>query len=151
MDIKEIREANLRLLINSKPFDGRLTDFAEAVETNPDYFSQIMSKKLAAGMGGIVARRIERKLNKPRGWMDTLQSQVINVDFRTEPEEGLFEATMEAVEAYFSDTKIPITARGKAALIKHLVDYFSSKNKLPTQNELRAKIIDLSPLFNQRG
>lgn len=151
MDIKEIREANLRLLINSKPFDGHLTNFAEAVETNPDYFSQIMSNKLDVGMGNLVARRIERKLNKPRGWMDQLQSQVINVDFRAEPEDGLFEITMEAVEAYFADTKIPITARGKAALIKHLVDYFSTRNKAPTQGELRAKIIDLSPLFNQRG
>lgn len=70
MDSKEIRKINLRALI--KESKKTKVKFANDVETDPAYISQIFSAKTKAEVGDEFARKIERKLNLPRGWMDTL-------------------------------------------------------------------------------
>lgn len=70
MDSKEIRKINLRKLI--KASGKKSAKFAEEVDTAPAYISQIFSAKTKAEVGDEFARKIERKLNLPRGWMDTL-------------------------------------------------------------------------------
>lgn len=152
MDIKKIREANLRILLNGKPFGGQIGKFAEAVGTDADYISQILSPKSKAAVGHNLARRIEKALNKPESWMDTLQNHVVYADFgRQEPDQTLLATVLEAVDVYFKGTKIPITSRQKATLTKLLVEHFAGRAQAPTLAECEAKIIDISPLFIGQG
>lgn len=71
MDSKEIRKINLRALI--KAHGGNSAAFAEKVETSPVYLSQIFSKKTKAEIGDRLARKIEARCGKPRGWLDRLE------------------------------------------------------------------------------
>jgi len=66
--IKEIRETNLRLLINETGLSQGA--FAIKVDTAPAYISQIFSSTTKRSLGSQVARKIELKLNIPKGWMD---------------------------------------------------------------------------------
>jgi hypothetical protein len=71
--VDEIRRANLLLLIEEAGTASRL---GVLTDTPPSYISQVSrgvqnSKgKGARVMGTDVARRIEAKMGKPRGWMD---------------------------------------------------------------------------------
>lgn len=65
MENKEIRRARLLDLANEH---GTLQALADATDTRPAHLSQI--KNGVREMGDDVARRIEAKLSKPRGWMD---------------------------------------------------------------------------------
>lgn len=67
MDVRELRRNNLLLL---KSQQETLRAIADLVDTDPNYFSQILSPKSKAFMGHALARRIERALGKPEGWMD---------------------------------------------------------------------------------
>lgn len=69
MDVKEIRRRNLAALMDRYETQER---FAEAVSTNPGYLSQIVSPNNSRTMGGVLARKIEKKLGLAHGWMDTL-------------------------------------------------------------------------------
>lgn len=67
--VKEIREKNLRLLIaESGSSQGA---FANTIDTAAAYLSQIFSPTIKRSMGDQVARKIETKLNLPKGWMDS--------------------------------------------------------------------------------
>ncbi len=68
MENKEIRRSNLLLLAAQH---GTLKALAEKTSTDPAHLSQI--KNRTRDMGDDVARRIEDKLRKPRGWMDAVQ------------------------------------------------------------------------------
>lgn len=68
MDIKEIRRANMVLLKG----DGSLEALAEKVGTAATYLSQINTGGRA--MGAALARQFEKKLRKPRGWMDAMHN-----------------------------------------------------------------------------
>jgi len=72
MDIKQIRQDNLKILI--KEFKTAVL-LAEATDTNPKYISQVLNMHKTPGgkkrgMGDDLARRMEKKANKPYGWMD---------------------------------------------------------------------------------
>ena len=67
MDVKEIRRENLAALVSKR---GSRKPLAEAIGTDPAYISQLLSDKTKADMGHQLARRIEKALGKPRGWMD---------------------------------------------------------------------------------
>jgi hypothetical protein len=67
--IKEIREQNLKILIIESGLSQGA--FALKVETAPAYISQIFSTTTKRSMGDLVARKIEQKMNIPKGWMDT--------------------------------------------------------------------------------
>lgn len=69
MDAKSIRLENLRLLIQEA---GSQKKLAHQAGVNPAYLSQILSKKTPRTMGDDVARRLERGMKKPHGWMDML-------------------------------------------------------------------------------
>lgn len=68
MDNKAIRRANLLYLIE---LHNTIKALAEATGSVPNHLSEIKNK--GRNMGDDVARRIEEKLDKPRGWMDRLQ------------------------------------------------------------------------------
>jgi hypothetical protein len=72
--VEEIRRANLLLLISEA---GNASRLAAVTEVPAPYISQVSrgvqnSKGRGARvMGPDVARRMEAKMGKPRGWMDT--------------------------------------------------------------------------------
>lgn len=72
MENKGIRRANLAALIEEH---GGIAALAELVDVDPTYLGNIKREVetpsgLPRGMGDKVARRIEKKLGKPAGWMD---------------------------------------------------------------------------------
>lgn len=67
MDVKQIRKANLRILIGEA---GKAAKLAKCVDTDPSYISQIISKKGGREVGDEFARKLERATGKPHGWMD---------------------------------------------------------------------------------
>lgn len=67
MDIKEIRRANLRLLIVEFGTQAKL---AVASGTEAAYISQILSDKTKREIGDDLARRLEKASKKPHGWLD---------------------------------------------------------------------------------
>lgn len=72
MDIYAIRKVNLRRLIDTRA-NGVLARFAEAIETDPNYLSQILSEKTKARLGSALARKIEERLQLVSGYMDVIQ------------------------------------------------------------------------------
>lgn len=67
MDIYAIRRAHIARLILG---EGGVTKFAAKVGTNPDYVSQVMSRKTKTNPGSTLMRNIERAYNLPRGSLD---------------------------------------------------------------------------------
>ncbi len=72
MDAKAIRLHNLRRLIGES---GTQRKLAAQTGVNPAYLSQILSRRTQRQMGDDVARRLERGMGKPHGWMDVLPSE----------------------------------------------------------------------------
>lgn len=72
MENKEIRRSNMLLLVEETP-SKTLRELAEICEVNVAYLSQIKSKKTKREMGDDIARRLERGMKKPPGWMDVQQ------------------------------------------------------------------------------
>lgn len=66
MGIKEIRQANLKILLRKCPLQK---DFADKVGVAPNIISQIKNGEKM--MGSRVANRIEAALDLGHGWMDT--------------------------------------------------------------------------------
>lgn len=71
MDIKEIRRENLRLLAKEKGGQARL---AEMLGMSLSYLGQIIGKNPVKGIGDAIARRVEKELELPHGWMDQAHS-----------------------------------------------------------------------------
>lgn len=97
LTVKEIRRHNLEKLIKETGMSkGK---FAIRIETAPAYISQILSKNSKRGMGDFMARKIELKLGKPKGWMDCwhddeppVSKQQMQNDFQTGDENfGFFD------------------------------------------------------------
>lgn len=153
MDITDIRRENLRHLIDKEPFNSSRAEFAKAVDTDPNYLSQLLSHTKPVPMGRSLARQIEVALGKPKGWMDQQHYNVVPVDFSREKlDPALLAGALEAVDSYFEEFReIPITSRQKATLTKLLVEHFSGQKQAPTPADYRAKIADISPLFTGRG
>jgi len=80
MENKEIRRRNLLRLAGEY---GTLKALAEATKTDPAHLSQI--KNQTRDMGDDVARRFERRLRKPVGWMDLPQVQTKEIPDNTAP------------------------------------------------------------------
>ena len=68
MDNKDIRRANMLMLEERL---GSLKKLADGMDTDATYLSNI--KNRVRDMGDGVARRFEKKLGVPHGWMDHLQ------------------------------------------------------------------------------
>ena len=75
MEVKEIRRRNLiYLLFTAKERDGlNRKEFAAKCDTDPAVISQVTSttQKTQRNIGDTLARKIEQKLNLPKGWMDS--------------------------------------------------------------------------------
>lgn len=69
MDAKAIRLYNLKRLIAEA---GGQKKLAQRCGVSPAYLSQIISLRTPRKMGDNVARRLERGMDKPHGWMDVL-------------------------------------------------------------------------------
>lgn len=84
VDAKSIRRQNLVALL--RRFDTAAA-FAKAVGTSAAYVSQILSAKIQAEIGDALARKIEKALDLPHGWMDVLHDDVEKraEDFTTVP------------------------------------------------------------------
>ena len=100
MDATEVRRINLIALIKKQ---GAQNKFADLVETPAPFLSQVVNQK--RGMGTTVARRIEAKLGKPRGWMDNLQTpaEMGTNDTNRKP---LLKALVNIVNAFFQGTAL---------------------------------------------
>ncbi|MDH4228957.1 MAG: S24 family peptidase [Nitrospirota bacterium] len=73
MDAKSIRRQNLLHLIAEA---GGQKKLAGRTAVNPAYLSQILSDKTPRTMGDDVARRLERGMDKPHGWMDVTHAEM---------------------------------------------------------------------------
>lgn len=69
MDVYDTRLANY-LRLKKERAGGKAKAFADLVDTNPDYLSAIERNLQDKQIGAGLARKIERKLKLPRGWMD---------------------------------------------------------------------------------
>ncbi len=69
MDAKAIRLYNLKRLIAEA---GGQKKLAQKAGVSPAYLSQIVSARTPRKMGDDVARRLERGMDKPHGWMDVM-------------------------------------------------------------------------------
>jgi hypothetical protein len=85
MENKAIRRANLTALIAEF---GSAQALADKIDTDATYVRNLRNAVDKRGIGDRLARRIEEKLGKPAGWMDTLH------DGAMEPE------ALELVEDY---------------------------------------------------
>jgi hypothetical protein len=72
MDMHQIRLKNLLLVIEKAGSQARLADY---VGIKSSYISQIKSPKHPTNMGNDIARRIEKAMNLPFGWMDNLHDE----------------------------------------------------------------------------
>lgn len=75
MDIKQIRHANLLLLL--APKDMSAEAFAHACGSSSSAISQVKNK--TRNIGDNLARRIEEAMNKQHGWMDTPQESTQSI------------------------------------------------------------------------
>ncbi len=75
MDIHAIRRANLRAIIDDE-FEGSLAEFARYMGVESSYISRYYStKSQQRNIGNQTARKIERLLKKPFGWMDQIHGE----------------------------------------------------------------------------
>ena len=72
MDVYQARLDNLLTLLAR---EGEVQRLADKIGTPPAYISQITSHKTKRHMGAVLARKIERAYNLPRGWMDMPHGQ----------------------------------------------------------------------------
>ena len=71
METKEIRRNNLRELMARYARQGvNQNEFATLVESSAPTLSQIIGEKSSRNLGDNLARRIEARLNLPKGWFD---------------------------------------------------------------------------------
>lgn len=86
MDNKEIRR---RRLLQLKEQYGTWEVLGETVGSNHSYLSQIASPNIDRNMGDRLARQFEKRLGKPRGWMD--EPLVSETETLSEDEQRLLE------------------------------------------------------------
>lgn len=83
VDVYEIRRSNLQAAIEK--VGGKQVELERLTGTPANYFSQVLSEKTQRRMGDAVARKIERALDLPVGWMDQVMG--INTDLSPKAQE----------------------------------------------------------------
>lgn len=81
MDIKKIREINLRKAIEIAGSAAKLCDQADIAAS---YVSSILSPTHKASLGNKLARKIESSLNVHEGWMDIIHPDSSEIDISEE-------------------------------------------------------------------
>jgi len=68
--LSETRQRKVREIIRDD-FEGRQVDFADRIERPDNYVSRVVSNgENRKGVGERMARHIERRCGKPKGWLD---------------------------------------------------------------------------------
>lgn len=76
MDIKDIRRNNLRYQQNKAMARGLTKEqFAVSCGTSASTLSQILGGKAGRNLGDDLARKIEKNINLPRGWLDLVHPE----------------------------------------------------------------------------
>lgn len=99
VDVFAIRRMNLEALL--APYGGRVSALADRLDNSPSqvYLTQVLSDKTQRRMGSAVARKIELKLDLPPGWLDLINSPLVDVSERGMEVAKKFDALPEAVRA----------------------------------------------------
>ena len=63
--VKKIKVQNIKLLVSKYP---NKSDFARLIQVSPEYLYHILGGRRM--IADILARRIEKDLKKPKGWLD---------------------------------------------------------------------------------
>ncbi|MBF0625797.1 MAG: hypothetical protein HQL82_13440 [Magnetococcales bacterium] len=88
MDVREIRRRNLQSLVQKHGGQKALSNLVPP--TSSGHISQMFNG--TRGMGSAVARRIEKCLNRPHGWMDQPHDQETALAVRQIWEQGGLES-----------------------------------------------------------
>lgn len=80
MLISDIRRANVRALITQL---GGQAEFGRRIDMSDSQVSQLVGEKHTKNIGNIIARRIEKALGKPEGWLDVDQTREFATSFET--------------------------------------------------------------------
>lgn len=99
MVASEVRRLNLLAL--EKKYKT-LERVAELTESNPAHLSQIKNKNKDRKMGSAVARRFEKKLGLPEGWMDHEHHDAVQGQLQTGTLLQDFEALPPLLQEYIS-------------------------------------------------
>ena len=84
METKDIRRINLRALLSEYTSNGLTkAEFAELLGVTPSQLSQTTSAKPVRNIGDMLARRVEDAFGKPKGWMDSIQSEAADNPSKT--------------------------------------------------------------------
>ncbi|MFS1539259.1 MAG: helix-turn-helix transcriptional regulator [Candidatus Phlomobacter fragariae] len=80
METKDIRRANLHALIQDFTVSGKnkKSQLADKIGIPAAQLSQISGNNPIRNIGDRIARRIEKSLNLPIGWMDVLHTETLN-------------------------------------------------------------------------
>lgn len=102
MENKDIRKANLALLLDEHlDTEGNTkASFAELLGMVPPQLSQLLGQKSFRNIGDRMARKIEKSLGMPNGWMDTLHGESgrsTDVEYAGKPKNGYVRVIGEAV------------------------------------------------------
>lgn len=108
MDMHQIRLKNLLLVIEKAGSQARLADY---VGIKSSYISQIKSPKHPTNMGNDIARRIEKAMNLPFGWMDNLHDE-------QQTQASFHNPSIDPFPALLAD--MPITPRRKIPVISYV-------------------------------
>lgn len=92
METKEIRRNNLRELMVRYAQQGiNQNEFAALAESSAQTLSQIIGEKSSRNLGDNLARRIESRLNLPRGWFDVFHEKSLVRPFDNVASESNFQ------------------------------------------------------------
>jgi len=119
MDIKQIRLSNLKTAID---IAGGASVLADKADTNPSYLSQILSTKHPATVGGNLARKIEKAINKEEGWMDTDHLSFVDFEDWKKQEQRFIEKVRKMTKEQKEDllTIIDLMNKKQSILDKYL-------------------------------
>ncbi len=77
LTIDKIRRLNLQIIIDNLHNEGRtIAELSRKSQTSPAYISQIMNKSHRSNLGSNLARRIEKAMNLPKGWLDNYHEEL---------------------------------------------------------------------------
>ena len=134
MNINDIRRRNLRRLLEQYK---SMAEFADKVDKDPSYLSQIIGKNPTKGIGSKIARSIEKSLEKPDGWLDrehAVQAHNPNTD--------ILSIVIEATEEALQEENIQLSATKKSEVISLLYTLMHGNGTLDP--EIIRKVIKLS-------
>ncbi|HGJ5880763.1 MAG TPA: S24 family peptidase [Arsenophonus nasoniae] len=87
METKDIRRANLHALIQDFTVSGKnkKSQLADKIGIPAAQLSQISGNNPIRNIGDKIARRIEKSLNLPIGWMDVIHTKTLNPSKKDDP------------------------------------------------------------------